>query len=173
MVSVEFRESDSLTSQPLKVKKSLFFLIQYSLKLKLNFWISKAIYNYPYAIKDSTDLFVAQYSTYIIHHNKAPKYYEEIKLLLPLNLNETHHLLFKFYHISCNQAKSACQRSPLTNTSTLPANTANASISSTDTTTSLPTQRSSMSESTHDQLNGKNVENLVGVAWLPIFKNGK
>jgi hypothetical protein len=86
-----------------------------------------------------------------------PQYYEEIKLLLPLNLHEKHHLLFKFYHISCNTAKSITSM----NSSTLPNAASTASITTViSTTSSLPSSN-------------KNVETVIGFAWLPLFKNGK
>ncbi len=32
---------------------------------------------------------------------RTPDFYEEVKIKLPSNLRERHHLLFTFYHISC------------------------------------------------------------------------
>uniref|UniRef100_A0A915L4Y3 C2 DOCK-type domain-containing protein n=1 Tax=Romanomermis culicivorax TaxID=13658 RepID=A0A915L4Y3_ROMCU len=46
------------------------------------------------------------YYTSVNYHNKAPQFHDEIKMQLPLDLNDTHHLLFTFYHISC-KPKSA------------------------------------------------------------------
>ena len=37
----------------------------------------------------------------VAYHNKSPDFYEEVKVKLPSNLREQHHLLFTFYHISC------------------------------------------------------------------------
>ena len=37
----------------------------------------------------------------VTYHNKNPDFYEEIKIKLPSNLREYNHLLFTFYHISC------------------------------------------------------------------------
>ena len=37
----------------------------------------------------------------VTYHNKSPDFYEEIKIKLPSNLREFHHILFTFYHISC------------------------------------------------------------------------
>lgn len=34
---------------------------------------------------------------------RAPDFYEEVKIKLPAKLTEKHHLLFTFYHISCQQ----------------------------------------------------------------------
>lgn len=41
----------------------------------------------------------------MLHHNVTPTWYEEIKLRLPLGLFPEHHLLFSFYHVSCNLSK--------------------------------------------------------------------
>ncbi|KAK3532757.1 hypothetical protein QTP86_028126 [Hemibagrus guttatus] len=45
----------------------------------------------------------------VIYHDKSPEFYEEVKMKIPANLTDNHHLLFTFYHISC-QAK---QNTPL------------------------------------------------------------
>ncbi|KAG7223380.1 hypothetical protein INR49_032207 [Caranx melampygus] len=36
----------------------------------------------------------------------SPDFYEEVKLALPAHLTERHHLLFTFYHISCQQKQN-------------------------------------------------------------------
>ncbi|XP_043462362.1 dedicator of cytokinesis protein 9 isoform X3 [Leptopilina heterotoma] len=41
----------------------------------------------------------------VLHHNSVPSWYEEIKLRLPTKLHSKHHLLFSFYHISCDMNK--------------------------------------------------------------------
>eukprot|EP00794_Sanderia_malayensis_P007878 gene7878-8729_t len=38
--------------------------------------------------------------TAVTYHNKTPDFYEEVKIKLPPNVDEKHHLLFTFYHIS-------------------------------------------------------------------------
>lgn len=37
----------------------------------------------------------------VTYHNKSPHYYDEFKIKLPPQLTERHHLLFTFYHITC------------------------------------------------------------------------
>ncbi len=37
---------------------------------------------------------------------RSPDFYEEMKLALPARLTERHHLLFTFYHISCQQKQN-------------------------------------------------------------------
>ncbi|XP_049286761.1 dedicator of cytokinesis protein 9 isoform X3 [Anopheles funestus] len=51
------------------------------------------------------DQLVSQMSCPVLHHNTSPTWYEEIKLRLPLNITSQHHLLFSFFHVSCNIAK--------------------------------------------------------------------
>ncbi|XP_015607279.1 dedicator of cytokinesis protein 9 isoform X3 [Cephus cinctus] len=41
----------------------------------------------------------------VLHHNAVPSWYEEIKMRLPTKLHSKHHLLFSFYHISCDMNK--------------------------------------------------------------------
>nr|DBA28085.1 TPA: hypothetical protein GDO54_008494 [Pyxicephalus adspersus] len=47
--------------------------------------------------------FLEEVYTSVTYHNKAPDFYEEVKIKLPAKLTEKHHLLFTFYHISCQQ----------------------------------------------------------------------
>ncbi|BFY99508.1 hypothetical protein BsWGS_02548 [Bradybaena similaris] len=42
----------------------------------------------------------------VTYHNKSPDFYEEVKIKVPAKLTETHHLLFTFYHISCQVKKN-------------------------------------------------------------------
>ncbi|EYC06394.1 hypothetical protein Y032_0076g1034 [Ancylostoma ceylanicum] len=39
--------------------------------------------------------------TAVVYHNKTPHIADEIKLRIPVDLDDGHHLLFTFYHISC------------------------------------------------------------------------
>lgn len=39
----------------------------------------------------------------VTYHCKNPVYYDEIKIKLPAALGDNHHLLFTFYHISCQK----------------------------------------------------------------------
>lgn len=38
--------------------------------------------------------------------SRSPDFYEEVKIKVPAKLTETHHLLFTFYHISCQVKKN-------------------------------------------------------------------
>lgn len=41
--------------------------------------------------------------TTVTYHNKCPVFYDEVKMKLPAALGDNHHLLFTFYHISCQK----------------------------------------------------------------------
>ncbi|KAL2102932.1 hypothetical protein ACEWY4_002100 [Coilia grayii] len=73
-VCVEFRDSDDEDAQPLK-----------------------CIYGRP-----GGPLFTKQAFAAVLHHQQNPEFYDEIKIELPTQLHEKHHLLFTFYHISCD-----------------------------------------------------------------------
>ena len=49
----------------------------------------------------------------VTYHNKSPDFYEEVKVKLPSNLREQHHLLFTFYHISCQGQRKDQQSTDL------------------------------------------------------------
>ncbi|XP_055642537.1 dedicator of cytokinesis protein 9 isoform X3 [Toxorhynchites rutilus septentrionalis] len=50
-------------------------------------------------------ILVSQMSCPVLHHSTSPTWYTEIKLRLPLRITAQHHLLFSFFHVSCNIAK--------------------------------------------------------------------
>ncbi|CAG9532753.1 unnamed protein product [Cercopithifilaria johnstoni] len=43
--------------------------------------------------------------TAVSYHNKTPSFYDEIKINLPVYLNDGHHILFTFFHITCKPNK--------------------------------------------------------------------
>ncbi|XP_028248822.1 dedicator of cytokinesis protein 9 isoform X5 [Parambassis ranga] len=73
-VSIEFKDSDEEDAQPLKV-----------------------IYGRP-----GSPLFTKQAYAAVLHHQQNPEFYDETKIELPPQLHEKHHLLFTFYHVSCD-----------------------------------------------------------------------
>ncbi|XP_046886677.1 dedicator of cytokinesis protein 9 isoform X2 [Hypomesus transpacificus] len=73
-VCVEFKDSDEEDTQPLK-----------------------CIYGRP-----GGQLITKQAYAAVLHHQQNPEFYNEIKMELPTQLHEKHHLLFTFYHISCD-----------------------------------------------------------------------
>uniref|UniRef100_A0A672VDP8 Dedicator of cytokinesis 11 n=1 Tax=Strigops habroptila TaxID=2489341 RepID=A0A672VDP8_STRHB len=72
-VCVEFRDSDEADARPLK-----------------------CIYGKPGGHLLTTNAYAA-----VLHHNQSPEFYDEIKIELPIHLHQKHHLLFTFYHVSC------------------------------------------------------------------------
>ncbi|XP_011300539.1 dedicator of cytokinesis protein 9 isoform X1 [Fopius arisanus] len=60
----------------------------------------RCIYNKSNSITLST-----RGSCPVLHHSVTPSWYEEIKIKLPTKLHAKHHLLFSFYHISCDMNK--------------------------------------------------------------------
>ncbi|XP_066571023.1 dedicator of cytokinesis protein 11 isoform X2 [Amia ocellicauda] len=72
-VNVEFRDSDEETDEVLK-----------------------CIYGKP-----GGPLFTTSATAAVLHHNQNPEFYDEIKIELPIHLHAKHHVLFTFYHISC------------------------------------------------------------------------
>ncbi|XP_074498160.1 dedicator of cytokinesis protein 10 isoform X11 [Sebastes fasciatus] len=82
-VYVEFRSSDEEVAKPLK-----------------------CIYGKP----GGPVLTTAACST-VLHHSQSPDFYDEVKIELPTQLHEKHHLLFSFYHVTCDiNAKTNAKR---------------------------------------------------------------
>ncbi|XP_076004947.1 dedicator of cytokinesis protein 9 isoform X2 [Genypterus blacodes] len=73
-VCIEFKDTDEDDAQPLK-----------------------CIYGRP-----GGPLFTKQAYAAVLHHQQNPEFYDEIKIELPTQLHEKHHLLFTFYHVSCD-----------------------------------------------------------------------
>ncbi|XP_071663071.1 dedicator of cytokinesis protein 9 isoform X10 [Patagioenas fasciata] len=73
-VCIEFKDSDEEDSLPLK-----------------------CIYGRPGGPVFTRSAFAA-----VLHHQQNPEFYDEIKIELPTQLHEKHHLLFTFYHVSCD-----------------------------------------------------------------------
>ncbi|XP_077444428.1 dedicator of cytokinesis protein 11 isoform X2 [Stigmatopora argus] len=59
----------------------------------------KCIYGKP-----GDSLFTSKVYAAVLHHNQSPEFYDEVKLELPVHLHEKHHVLFTFYHISCESS---------------------------------------------------------------------
>lgn len=128
LIKTELRENDSNSADETSCLKSI-------LNLNKNFLTN-----------NEENIFATNHLTQITHHNKTPQFYDEIKILLPMNLNEKHHLLFKFYHVSCSNAKSI---------------------------TAIKSDEIAIINESINSNYSKSVETLIGYAWLPIFKNGR
>ncbi|XP_067949265.1 dedicator of cytokinesis protein 9-like isoform X3 [Watersipora subatra] len=56
----------------------------------------KCIYNRPRG-----SVFTSSATCAVVHHSTSPEFYEEVKICLPSELTERHHILMTFYHVSC------------------------------------------------------------------------
>ncbi|XP_073686240.1 dedicator of cytokinesis protein 7 [Garra rufa] len=63
--------------------------------------------------KSSCAEFYKEAYTPVIYHNKSPEFYEEVKMKIPANLTDNHHLLFTFYHISCQPKQNTPLETPV------------------------------------------------------------
>ncbi|EFA75991.1 DOCK family protein [Heterostelium album PN500] len=54
--------------------------------------------------RSNTDLFTTKYYSSVTYHSKTPIFYDEIKMRLPMTVLPTQHLLFTFYHITCQKS---------------------------------------------------------------------
>uniref|UniRef100_A0A4W6BUH0 Dedicator of cytokinesis 6 n=1 Tax=Lates calcarifer TaxID=8187 RepID=A0A4W6BUH0_LATCA len=63
--------------------------------------------------KSSCAEFIKEAYTPVIYHNKSPEFYEEMKMKIPANLTDNHHLLFTFYHISCQPKQNTPLETPV------------------------------------------------------------
>ncbi|XP_029112772.1 dedicator of cytokinesis protein 9-like isoform X5 [Scleropages formosus] len=78
-VCIEFRDSDEDDVQPLK-----------------------CIYGRPGGRLFTENAFAA-----VLHHQQNPEFYDEVKIELPTQLHEKHHLFFTFFHVSCDSNSKA------------------------------------------------------------------
>ncbi|CAH8428661.1 unnamed protein product [Schistosoma rodhaini] len=90
-------------------------------------------------------IFDSWFNTAVIYHDNYPNFSEQAKICLPLNLTSKHHLLFRFYHVSCETASTNLLTSKEKSNN-------NSSISSSNTTN-----------------NKKPVESSTGYSWIPIL----
>ncbi|KAG7240121.1 hypothetical protein INR49_027975 [Caranx melampygus] len=81
-VCIQFRDSDEDGAAPLK-----------------------CIYGKP-----GDSLFTGSTYAAVLHHNQSPEFYDEVKIELPVHVHEKHHVLFTFYHISCESSSKASSK---------------------------------------------------------------
>uniref|UniRef100_A0A8C2Q8N3 Dedicator of cytokinesis 7 n=1 Tax=Cyprinus carpio TaxID=7962 RepID=A0A8C2Q8N3_CYPCA len=59
----------------------------------------------------------AEYSkeayTSVVYHNRSPDFHDEIKIKLPASVTDHHHILFTFYHVSCQQKQNTPLETPV------------------------------------------------------------
>ncbi|XP_067392949.1 dedicator of cytokinesis protein 9 isoform X3 [Emydura macquarii macquarii] len=88
-VCIEFKDSDEEDSLPLK-----------------------CIYGRP-----GGPVFTRNAFATVLHHHQNPEFYDEIKIELPTQLHGKHHLLFSFYHVSCdNSSKGSTKKKDIIET---------------------------------------------------------
>ncbi|XP_053160816.1 dedicator of cytokinesis protein 9 isoform X11 [Hemicordylus capensis] len=88
-VCIEFKDSDDEDCLPLK-----------------------CIYGRP-----GGPIFTRQAFATVLHHHQNPEFYDEVKIELPTQLHEKHHLLFTFYHVSCdNSSKGTTKKKDIIET---------------------------------------------------------
>ncbi|KAM3591225.1 uncharacterized protein V6R79_024850 [Siganus canaliculatus] len=81
-VCIQFRDSDDEAAAPLK-----------------------CIYGKP-----GDSLFTSSTYAAVLHHNQSPEFYDEVKIELPVHIHDKHHLLFTFYHISCESSSKTSSK---------------------------------------------------------------
>ncbi|KAM8898430.1 dedicator of cytokinesis protein 11 isoform 1-T1 [Spinachia spinachia] len=81
-VCIQFRDSDEESSPSLK-----------------------CIYGKP-----GDSLFTCSAYAAVLHHNQSPEFYDEVKIELPVHVHDKHHILFTFYHISCESSSKASSK---------------------------------------------------------------
>ncbi|KAF3835378.1 hypothetical protein F7725_027936 [Dissostichus mawsoni] len=63
--------------------------------------------------KSSCADFAKEAYTTVVYHNRSPDFHDEIKIKLPASLSDHHHILFTFYHISCQQKQNTPLETPV------------------------------------------------------------
>lgn len=61
--------------------------------------------------KSSCPEYTTETFTAVNYHNKCPTFYDEIKIALPANLTQSHHLFFTLFHVSCQKKPQEIQPS--------------------------------------------------------------
>ncbi|XP_053539812.1 dedicator of cytokinesis protein 7 isoform X16 [Ictalurus punctatus] len=63
--------------------------------------------------KSSCGEFSKEAYTAVVYHNRSPDFHDEVKIKLPASLNDHHHILFTFYHVSCQQKQNTPLETPV------------------------------------------------------------
>ena len=61
--------------------------------------------------KPRCSVFTSVATCAVVHHVQSPDFYEEIKICLPCEITERHHLLMTFYHVSCESSVKQSRQS--------------------------------------------------------------
>ncbi|KAL2089693.1 hypothetical protein ACEWY4_014381 [Coilia grayii] len=63
--------------------------------------------------KSSCGEFSREAYTAVVYHNRSPDFHDEMKIKLPASLSDHHHILFTFYHVSCQQKQNTPLETPV------------------------------------------------------------
>ncbi|XP_028857797.1 dedicator of cytokinesis protein 7 isoform X17 [Denticeps clupeoides] len=63
--------------------------------------------------KSSCAEFSKEAYTSVVYHNRSPDFHDEVKIKLPASLTDHHHILFTFYHVSCQQKQNTPLETPV------------------------------------------------------------
>uniref|UniRef100_A0A8D0ACJ9 Dedicator of cytokinesis 7 n=1 Tax=Sander lucioperca TaxID=283035 RepID=A0A8D0ACJ9_SANLU len=63
--------------------------------------------------KSSCADFAKEAYTAVVYHNRSPDFHDEVKIKLPASLSDHHHILFTFYHVSCQQKQNTPLETPV------------------------------------------------------------
>uniref|UniRef100_A0A673IKC5 Dedicator of cytokinesis protein 7-like n=1 Tax=Sinocyclocheilus rhinocerous TaxID=307959 RepID=A0A673IKC5_9TELE len=63
--------------------------------------------------KSSCSEYSKETYTAVVYHNRSPDFHDEVKIKLPASLTDHHHILFTFYHVSCQQKQNTPLETPV------------------------------------------------------------
>ncbi|XP_064187973.1 dedicator of cytokinesis protein 7 isoform X19 [Anguilla rostrata] len=63
--------------------------------------------------KSSCAEYAKEAYTALVYHNRSPDFHDEVKIKLPASLTDHHHILFTFYHVSCQQKQNTPLETPV------------------------------------------------------------
>uniref|UniRef100_A0A671M2X2 Dedicator of cytokinesis protein 10-like n=1 Tax=Sinocyclocheilus anshuiensis TaxID=1608454 RepID=A0A671M2X2_9TELE len=122
----EFLQDSSKFAQPYRVYKNHIYIYPKHLKYDSQKSFAKARNIAVYVEIRSSDeehakplkciygkpggpVFTTTACSTVLHHSQNPDFCDEVKIELPTHLHEKHHLLFSFYHVTCDI--NACKKS--------------------------------------------------------------
>uniref|UniRef100_A0A4W5PYW0 Dedicator of cytokinesis 7 n=1 Tax=Hucho hucho TaxID=62062 RepID=A0A4W5PYW0_9TELE len=63
--------------------------------------------------KSSCGDYTREAYTAVVYHTRSPDFHDEVKMKLPASLTDHHHVLFTFYHVSCQQKQNTPLETPV------------------------------------------------------------
>ncbi|KAI4544507.1 hypothetical protein MG293_004773 [Ovis ammon polii] len=93
----EFIYDSTKYCRPYRVYKNQIYIYPKHLKYDSQKCFNKCIYGKP-----GGPLFTSAAYTAVLHHSQNPDFSDEVKIELPTQLHEKHHILFSFYHVTCD-----------------------------------------------------------------------